>query len=76
MRDGDIGHPTPQQPADGHGTGNGIRVGIDDNQDMVIAQKLIIETAQFFRDWNCHKSEFPILCQWSYAEFNSITIYF
>jgi hypothetical protein len=46
----------PQEAADSHGTGNGIRIRIDQNQYGVIARKLVIKSPQSFRRGNWHGS--------------------
>jgi hypothetical protein len=44
----------PQETADSHGTGNGIRIRIDQNQYGVIARKLVVKTPQSFGRGNWH----------------------
>jgi hypothetical protein len=45
MGNGHTRHPAPQQPFYGHCAGNGIRVRVDCNQNMIVTRKPIVKAA-------------------------------
>ena len=56
--DPDAGHLAPEEAFDGHGAGDGVGVGVDHHEHLVITGELLVEEVQFFLGGGGHPYSF------------------
>ena len=62
IANGDNGGFAPQQPFDGHGAGDGVWIGVDGDQDTVVALELFVKALDFVH--RCHADEILMIRSW------------
>ena len=71
---GDVAHSPPEESFHGGGTGDGIGVGIDKDQHLIVPMKPRVQGHQFFFDFYTHESLFLRVCKGLLFHF-TITLY-